>query len=181
MRCRNGEPLDLVLEITGMSKDKAAKKWTVENRWLPAVNRIRQQHGWDKWDFLEIANEADLADLRNILLQRLSQPPAFGIWRREPVDAIAYQKKLRSEWTRDPHETSQGPKGPQGRRRTPPPLQPSPSLASLKSLSTTQPPPKASSPTAATNKSRLSKALIVYDARYFSDRFIDRNPPPTTK
>ena len=98
VRCQNGEPLNLVLEITGMSKDKAAKKWTVENRWLPAVNRIREQRGWDKWDFLEIADETALADLRNILLDRLSQPPAFGLWRHEPVDAIAYQKKLRSEW-----------------------------------------------------------------------------------
>jgi hypothetical protein len=74
------------------------KKWTVESRWLPAVNRIREQHGWDRWDFLEIANETALADLRNILLQKLSQPPAFGIWRNEPVDAIAHQKALRSEW-----------------------------------------------------------------------------------
>jgi hypothetical protein len=36
--------------------------------------------------------------LRNILLQKLSQPPAFGIWGNEPVDAIAHQKELRSEW-----------------------------------------------------------------------------------
>ena len=98
VRCHNGEPLNLLLEITGMSRDKEPKKWTVENRWLPAVNRIREQHGWDRWEFLEIANEAALADLRNILLQKLSQPPAFGIWRHKPVDAIAYQKKLRSEW-----------------------------------------------------------------------------------
>jgi type III restriction enzyme len=98
VRCRAGEPLNLVLEITGMNRDKASKKWTVENRWLPAVNRIREQHGWDKWDFLEIANETGVADLRNILLNKLSQPPAFGIWRNEPVDALAYQKKLRGEW-----------------------------------------------------------------------------------
>jgi type III restriction enzyme len=98
VRCRNREPLNLLLEITGMSRDKEPKKWTVENRWLPAVNRIREQNGWDKWDFLEIANETALADLRNILLPKLSQPPAFGIWRHEPVDAIAHQKKLRSEW-----------------------------------------------------------------------------------
>jgi len=98
VRYRNGEPLNLILEITGFSKDKTSKKWTVENRWLPAVNRIRDQHGWEKWDFLEIANETDLADLRNILLKRLSHPPGFGIWKDEPVDAIAYQKELRSEW-----------------------------------------------------------------------------------
>ena len=76
VRCRNAERLNLVLEITGMRKDKALKKWTVENRWLPAVNRIRENHGWDKWDFLEIANEVELADLRNILIKRLKNPPA---------------------------------------------------------------------------------------------------------
>ena len=76
VRCQNGEPLNLVLEISGMRKDKALKKWTVENRWLPAVNRIRDQYGWDKWDFLEIANEVELADLRNILVERLEHPPA---------------------------------------------------------------------------------------------------------
>jgi len=76
VRCRNGEPLNLLLEISGMRKDKALKKWTVENRWLPAVNRIREKHGWDKWDFLEIANEMELADLRNIFLHRLKSPPS---------------------------------------------------------------------------------------------------------
>ena len=76
VRCRNGEQLNLLLEISGMRRDKALKKWTVENLWLPAVNRIRQQHGWDKWDFLEIANEVELADLRNILIKRLKEPPS---------------------------------------------------------------------------------------------------------
>ena len=98
VRCRNGEPLNLVLEITGMERDKPEKKWTVENLWLPAVNRIREKHDWDKWDFLECAGEESLADLRNTLLQRLAQPPAFGLWKHEPVDAIAYQQKLRAEW-----------------------------------------------------------------------------------
>jgi type III restriction enzyme len=79
VRCRKSEPLNLLLEITGMTHDKASKKWTVENRWLPAVNRIREPYGWDRWEFLEIADETALADLRNILLERLSQPPAFGI------------------------------------------------------------------------------------------------------
>ena len=79
VRCRNGEPLNLVLEISGMRKDKALKKWTVVNRWLPAVNRIREQYGWDKWDFLEIANETELADLRNILVKYLENPSATKV------------------------------------------------------------------------------------------------------
>jgi type III restriction enzyme len=79
VRCRNGEPLNLILEISGMRRDKAMKKWTVINRWLPAINRIREQHGWDKWDFLEIANEVELADLRNILLRFLKNPAATKV------------------------------------------------------------------------------------------------------
>jgi type III restriction enzyme len=87
VRCRNGEPLNLIVEISGMRKDKALKKWTVENRWLPAVNRIREQHGWDKWDFLEIANEVDLADFRNILVGRLRHRPA------EKLSSLVWAKR----------------------------------------------------------------------------------------
>lgn len=79
VRCRNSEPLNLVLEISGMRKDKALKKWTVINRWLPAVNRIREQHDWEKWDFLEIANEVELADMRNILVKFLENPSATKV------------------------------------------------------------------------------------------------------
>lgn len=79
VRCRNGEPLNLILEISGMRKDKALKKWTVVNRWLPAINRIREQHEWEKWDFLEIANETELADLRNILVKYLENPSAARV------------------------------------------------------------------------------------------------------
>jgi type III restriction enzyme len=98
VRARNGEPINLILEITGMRNDKPEKKWTVENRWLPAINRVRDRHGWAKWDFLEIADETNLADLKNILLKRLAHPSAFGIWKEDPVDALAYQKRLRGEW-----------------------------------------------------------------------------------
>jgi type III restriction enzyme len=79
VRCRNSEPLNLVVEISGMRKDKALKKWTVMNRWLPAVNRIREQHHWVKWDFLEIANEVELADMRNILIKFLENPSATKV------------------------------------------------------------------------------------------------------
>lgn len=79
VRCQNSEPLNLILEISGMRKDKALKKWTLINRWLPAVNRIREQHDWDKWDFLEIANEVELADMRNILVKFLENPSATKV------------------------------------------------------------------------------------------------------
>ena len=64
-----GETINLILEITGMKRDKAEKKWTVENRWLPAVNAARAKHGWERWDFMEIAE--DIRDARNDILKKL--------------------------------------------------------------------------------------------------------------
>jgi len=61
-----GEKVNLILEITGEKRDKTEKKQAVENRWLPAVNAIREQHDWDRWDFLEIAG--DIRDARNDIL-----------------------------------------------------------------------------------------------------------------
>ncbi len=118
VRCRNGEPLNLILEISGMRKDKALKKWTVENRWLPAVNRIREQRSWDKWDFLEIANEVELADLRNILVKFLENPAKTKvsslIWAKRADYVAAHgeitedielpARKVDDDWNKNPIE-----------------------------------------------------------------------------
>ena len=118
VRCRNGEPLNLILEISGMRKDKALKKWTVINRWLPAVNRIRENHGWDKWDFLEIANEVELSDLRNILVKFLANPSATKvsslIWAKRADYIAAHgeftddfelpERKVEDDWNKNPIE-----------------------------------------------------------------------------
>jgi type III restriction enzyme len=66
-----GHPVNLILEITGMTRDKAEKKWAVENRWLPAVNAIRSAHNWPRWDFLEIAE--DIRDARNEILAKIGK------------------------------------------------------------------------------------------------------------
>ncbi len=65
-RCatKDGEMINLVIEVTGMNKDKEDKKWYVENRWLPAVNEVRNKYELDEWHFIEIAN-----DIRNIKQQ----------------------------------------------------------------------------------------------------------------
>ena len=65
-RCvtKNGEVVNLVIEVTGMNKDKDDKKWYVENRWLPAVNEVRDKYNMQEWHFIEIAN-----DIRNIKQQ----------------------------------------------------------------------------------------------------------------
>jgi type III restriction enzyme len=72
-RTGSGETINLLVEITGMKRDKTEKTWTVEHRWLPAANAIRQQHGWDRWDFLPIAE--DIRDARNDILKKLRVNP----------------------------------------------------------------------------------------------------------
>ncbi len=61
---KDGVIINLIIEVTGMNKDKADKKWYVENRWLPAVNEVREKYEMDEWHFIEIAN-----DIRNIKQQ----------------------------------------------------------------------------------------------------------------
>ncbi len=68
----NGVERTLILEVTGMNKDKEAKRWYVEHRWLPAVNAAAERHGWGRWEFLEVAGE--IKDIKNQLrsvIQRL--------------------------------------------------------------------------------------------------------------
>lgn len=60
----DGVPFNLIIEVTGMNRDKQDKKWYVENRWLPAINGIREKYEMDEWHFIEIAN-----DIRNIKQQ----------------------------------------------------------------------------------------------------------------
>lgn len=70
-RAPDGAALRLVVEVTGMTRDKPEKKWTVEHRWLPAVNAVAPARGWGRWLFLELAGETALADARNLIVQAL--------------------------------------------------------------------------------------------------------------
>ncbi len=83
-RLAGGRGANVVVEVTGFDRDKEAKRWTILNRWLPAVNRIRNRHDWDKWDFLELDEQRAVADFRNLLLARLRQlalaEPLSGVW-----------------------------------------------------------------------------------------------------
>lgn len=71
-RCQrpDGSILNLVIEVTGMNRDKAAKKDYMLNRWLPAVNNIKDQYAFDEWDFIEIAN--DITDIKNQLRNKIN-------------------------------------------------------------------------------------------------------------
>jgi len=62
--------INLIVEITGMSKDKAEKKWFVENRWLPAVNALKEKYKYSEWYFIEIAN--DIRNIKNQLIEKIS-------------------------------------------------------------------------------------------------------------
>ena len=60
---------NLIIEVTGMNKDKIEKKWFVENRWLPAVNAVREKYEMDEWQFIEIAN--DIRDIKRQLVNQI--------------------------------------------------------------------------------------------------------------
>jgi len=69
VKTKSGETVNLMIEISGMSKDKAEKKWYVENRWIPAVNAVQEKYDLGKWYFIEIAN--DIRDIRNQLANKI--------------------------------------------------------------------------------------------------------------
>ncbi|WP_289023011.1 BPTD_3080 family restriction endonuclease [uncultured Salegentibacter sp.] len=69
VRKKDGEMANLMIEITGMNRDKTEKKWFVENRWLPAVNAVREKYNYDEWHFIEIAN--DIRNMKNQLINKI--------------------------------------------------------------------------------------------------------------
>ena len=56
VRTPGGEHFNLIVEITGFAKDKAEKRWFVNNRWLPAVNGQREKLGLLPWHFVEVTD-----------------------------------------------------------------------------------------------------------------------------
>lgn len=67
---KEGKYINLIIEISGMSKDKAEKKWFVESRWLPAVNALKDKYNYPEWHFIEIAN--DIRNIKNQLTAKIS-------------------------------------------------------------------------------------------------------------
>jgi type III restriction enzyme len=66
---KDGTPKNLMIEISGMSKDKAEKKWFVENRWIPAVNALKEKYNYPEWHFIEVAN--DIRNIKNQLIEKI--------------------------------------------------------------------------------------------------------------
>ena len=62
---------NLLLEITGFNQDKALKRWTVRERWLPAVNNAREKLGLAPWYFEEIEDIENIKPLLEKAIQRI--------------------------------------------------------------------------------------------------------------
>jgi len=69
VRSKDGTIKNLMIEISGMSKDKAEKKWFVENRWIPAVNALKDKYQYPEWHFIEVAN--DIRNIKNQLIEKI--------------------------------------------------------------------------------------------------------------
>lgn len=67
---KDGNMANLMIEITGMNTDKAEKRWYVENRWLPAVNAMKEKFEYDEWHFIEVAN--DVRNIKNQLFEKIN-------------------------------------------------------------------------------------------------------------
>jgi type III restriction enzyme len=72
VRCigKDGTIKNLMIEISGFSKDKEEKKWFVENRWIPAVNALKDKYEYPEWHFIEIAN--DIRNIKNQIIEKIS-------------------------------------------------------------------------------------------------------------
>lgn len=62
---------NLLLEITGFNQDKSLKRWTVRERWLPAVNNAREKLGLAPWYFEEIEDIENIKPLLEKVIQRI--------------------------------------------------------------------------------------------------------------
>jgi len=69
VKSKYGSIKNLMIEISGMSKDKAEKKWFVENCWLPAVNALKDKYENAEWHFVEIAN--NIRNIKNQLIEKI--------------------------------------------------------------------------------------------------------------
>ncbi|MCX6277956.1 MAG: DEAD/DEAH box helicase family protein [Bacteroidetes bacterium] len=69
-RGRDGAIKNLMIEISGINTDKEEKKWFVENRWIPAVNAMKEKFQYPEWHFIEIAN--DIRNIKNQLADEIN-------------------------------------------------------------------------------------------------------------
>ena len=69
LNSKDGTIKNLMIEIGGMSKDNAEKKWFEQNRWIPAVNDLKEKYEYPEWHFIEVAN--DIRNIKNQLTEKI--------------------------------------------------------------------------------------------------------------
>ncbi|WP_151087247.1 BPTD_3080 family restriction endonuclease [Hymenobacter baengnokdamensis] len=72
VRTQSGQTVNLIIEVTGMNRDKQAKKHYTEKYWLPAVNGDLAALGLppdEPWAFIEISE--DIRYTRNHLVEKI--------------------------------------------------------------------------------------------------------------
>ena len=70
VRTPRGESFNLIVEVTGFAKDKEAKRYYVQKRWLPAVNAERERLGSLPWHFVEVT---DIERIKNQLTAEIKR------------------------------------------------------------------------------------------------------------
>lgn len=68
IKTEDGTRFNLIIEITGFSKDKVQKRWYLEHRWLPAVNAAHDKLGMEAWHFIEVT---DIERIKNDLSEKI--------------------------------------------------------------------------------------------------------------
>lgn len=72
VRTPGDEHFNLIVEVTGFAKDKAEKRYFVQQRWLPAVNAQREKLGVLPWHFVEVTDIERIKEQLEGEIERIS-------------------------------------------------------------------------------------------------------------
>ena len=102
VRSPGGEHFNLIVEITGFAKDKAEKRYFVQQRWLPAVNAQRERLGLLPWHFVEVT---DIERIKNQLTDEIARLGAAVDERADVLHLMAAQQSaLNKIWDNEEDE-----------------------------------------------------------------------------
>ena len=102
VRTPGGEHFNLIVEITGFAKDKAEKRYFIQQRWLPAVNAQRERLGMLPWHFVEVT---DIDRIKNQLTAEIERISGEVDERADVVHLMAAQEaSLMKIWDNEEDE-----------------------------------------------------------------------------
>ena len=102
VRSSGGEHFNLIVEITGFAKDKAEKRYFMQERWLPAVNAQREKLGMLPWHFVEVT---DIERIKNQLTDEIARIGAEIDERADVLHLMAAQQSaLNKIWDNEEDE-----------------------------------------------------------------------------